>query len=347
MIKQRLLIIGVLMLLATGTLFALHFSSERPNQQKNGFERRIISNAVQPVSEMKLPRDVMSICNVDNNTVYLQTTDPGKIYYTSDLKRLDTLRLKLPYIPKLQRNVHVEVHYPMVYIMAGNARKVITGHIQSDEYQLIDVPTPGSFAKPVLINPNEMIVRCIDTNSLDALFYKINLSNGSVVPEQGISERLGDAGFAHDGLLLYDKNANKLAYVHYYSNSICLFDTSLQPVGRYHTIDTTLIPGISLRINSEGTKSVTTDAPPQMINGAGVLTGGVLYVRSYLQGDDETDFAGKLPIDRYSMETGQYLGSYYLPYPRKWVLRDLVANDEVIYLLFKDRLTSGKIISNQ
>lgn len=335
--KQRLIIIGVLTVLAVGTLYALNISSDASGSQKNGFIRQFVSEVSLPVyAELAVPAQVIGICAIYGDTVFLQTRTPGLIYYTSDFKRLDTIRLQIPPIPKMQSLFFTEVQYPVVYIIGGNARKVIRGNVLKGAMDILDVNTPGSFSHPVFLSDHEMVVRCIDSVTYDALFYKVDLISGSAIREQGISEHLGDAGFIHDGMLGFDITNKQLAYVDYYSNNVTMLDESLHLLKKFNTIDTHSVSGMVVH---KGKGSITNKLPPRMVNGINAISEGTLYVMSRLKGDNETDMETVIPIDRYNTSTGEYVGSFYLPFGKKQMPLDFIIKGNALYVL-----TSSKLI---
>jgi len=341
--RRPLYIICGLVLAAFLLLFSLNAAIDKPNKYKNGFNRNITTNALQIDKEIPLPGDASTICNVTNETVYLQSEKAGVVYFTKDFKRMDTLRLAVSVVPALRHPFFTIVHFPNVFILDVNGRRLVKGNFQTGGSSAIALQTPGPDSKPVWLSDRKIVVRCVDTATLDALFYKIDPLEGNAAIEKNVSERLGDAGFINDGTLLYDAKLQQLVFVNYYSNRISVFDTNLALLNRYHTIDTVTRAGVSLSISKQGIKSVTHKKPPRMINGPTSVYDAVLYVRSYLKGDNEQEFDNNIPIDRYSLTSGKYIGSIYLPYQSREKLESFMVTDKYLYALFRNKLVRMKI----
>ena len=339
--KKQLFLIGIIILIVAGILLALNLATIKPNEIKNGFNRIIINNLITTEKEISIPENVITrIAGISGDRLFLQSSNPNIIYYTGDFNKIDMITFQFPDIPKLKSSFAVVPKYPFIYILAGNARKIVKNNFVTRENQVISVQSPGPLSYPISINDNEWTLRCTDTISRNAYFIKINLTNGEIIKKDNFSERLGDAGFIHDGLLLYDQKNKFQVYREYYSNRITIFNEQLELKNYYHTIDTFFSPTMKIR---RTLFSVTNSEPPKMINGVGSLANGILYVRSYLQADNEKNFENRIAIDRYDISTGAYIGSFYLPYSKSDRLVDFKIHDDLIYILFKDKIVRTKI----
>jgi uncharacterized protein YxeA len=335
--KQRIIILLALAILAAGTLFALHLNSDGPNKHLNGFSRKMLPVAVQIIAKHNFDVHFTELCGANNNELFLSGRIPGKVYRTNrKLDRLDTITLPLPNIPKLAPVFYTMVEYPNLYILAGNSRKLITGNFISHNTKVVDLPI-GPFGNGTMIGTDCFMVRAIDTGSKNAQFIKITASGSRIEKDNAISKELKDAGFTHDGMLNYDQKTSSLIYVDYYSNEVTCFDTSLQVKYRSHTIDTTFISPIHVGRNQS---KLMTSGPALMVNRNSFVYNGTLYVISNLKADneDQSKFSNNSVVDEYSVSNGQYKGSFYLPVKSNTNPKIYMLNDGTVVIITKDEL---------
>jgi hypothetical protein len=302
----------------------------------------INNNIIAEQAKIATPLNIQRIADISGDTIYLQSRTPGLIYFTKDLQTFDSIKINLPEMPVLENAFITSIDYPKQFIIGYNAKKVAVVDCITGEYKLFDTNTPGPVNNAIYLGNYQYMLKSIDTTNLNCLFYKIDLLNKTIVKENNLSKSLGDAGFIHDGLLLYDNKYKLFTYTEYYSNNIVTFDTTLRSLNRYHTIDTFNSSGMHVKISATG---VINDLPPRNTNGAGGLDNGILYVRSYVIADNDQAPEKEIRIDRYSLENGTYLNSFYLPNPREDKLINFTVKDGYLYALFKEHLSKMKIKS--
>lgn len=311
--KKEIVIVTALVLVATGILFALNLTSGKPNTNKNGFNRVISNATLKEVNRIKLSGTLFHIVGFKDDSIYFTGKKPGCVYMVTDhLKKIDTLDLHIPENPKLYNHFPTFVNYPDVYIIGGNARTYISGNLESGFYKVDTLISKGAPLNVVKIGDAAFIFRRITEISTNADFAKINIKSKDLQSEKNISPALSDAGFTHDGILDYDVYTNTLVHVPYYNNNITTFDTSLNLIARFHTIDTnSTARNHTIHVGS----SVTLKNPPAPVNSRSWVFNGHLYVLSKLQADNESSeaFSVYRPIDQYEISSGKYLRSYKLP----------------------------------
>ena len=334
--KRVLYNIVGLMVLSTIILLSLNYVADKPNTSKNGFERKPLVNSFVKEAELFLPKEVTYISNLNADTVFLQTRTPGLIYFTSDFKNVDTVRVDIPGDIKADKVFYSKIAYPYVYILFGNRKKALIANLINNTRTVLNVPVPGPFKTPVWIDDHTIILRCIDTITYNAAFYKIDLFAGTSEVEKNLSKPLGDAGFTQDGLLRQDNLSGDLCYMEFYTNSITIFDTCLQKLDiKSHTIDTVTVAGMRIRTSAT---NITHSEPPKVINGLSAVNDGRLFVRSYLKADNDMGLSGVVPIDRYNLIKGNYEGTYYLTDVDRKRLTSFEVKDETMYCLFENKI---------
>lgn len=141
-----------------------------------------------------------------------------------------------------------------------------------------------------------------------------------------------DSIFSTEGQLHYSHQTGIVVYVYTYRNEFICMDTSLNVIGRYHTIDSNSIAKIDVvRLEDR----ITLATPPLVVNRVTAVYGSRLFVCSSIPGrnDELTKFTTSDVVDVYDIETGKYIHSFHLKRPSKKKLKSLHANNGMIYCL--------------
>jgi len=103
-------------------------------------------------------------------------------------------------------------------------------------------------------------------------------------------------------------------YIYFYRNQFICLDTNLNIIYTGRTIDTNSVAKIKLaEIKSENKKTFFT--PPKVINKFNCVAGESIFINSTLNANNEDNsfFRTHSAIDVYSLKTGRYCYSFYLP----------------------------------
>jgi len=342
--KQRLLISGLIALAAALVMLTLNASIDHPNKYENGFKRRFFADESSLIYSMPAEPDITDISTIDAENIYFQTKSPYKIA-SADLclKAYKTVQLNPQPIKNIAPLFFLTVIYPKVFVLAGNARVLLQGDINSKSVQVFQVPT-YAFNKGLVYENGKYLVRALDTASLDLQFYSCNVLNSRIVKERGISPKLHDAGFTHDGMLRFDNETRNFVYVDYYSNHITCFDTALRLKFRSHTIDTICVS--TARPARRGT-SISNSKPPVVINQYCSISNGRIYIISNLKSDNQSegDWRGGTTVDVYDDSAGQYIGSYYMKGLERKSIKDFKVNQDKVFLLTENAIKEYQLIA--
>jgi hypothetical protein len=181
----------------------------------------------------------------------------------------------------------------------------------------------------VIVPPNRMIGRYYnreqDQSYLEAGDKELPL------------ERFNEGLFAADGLLLYNRQHDRIFYIYTYKNTFINLDPNLQQQYLAHTIDTNSIPKIKVASVHDET---TLAAPPAVVNKKACTYGDYLFIHSALRAnnEDRASFGNNYVIDVYETATGRYFRSFYLPPEHGKKLTYFEVFDEKIVALYDDVL---------
>ncbi|MBN8879852.1 MAG: hypothetical protein J0I32_20070 [Sphingobacteriales bacterium] len=311
--RKHLTLLLVLIVVAVGILYALNKTNGAPNRVKNGFVRNFDGTTATLIKEADFGWHFREVCGQQGDSLFLMGTDPTKIFMTNtNLSKLDTFNLDIPPIKRLAPAFRCNVIFPYAYIVSSNAQRIIKADLITGKSEVRVLPFHGVFHNSVMLDSNRFVIRYIDTTTLNAKFKLMDGKGNILITEGNLSKPMQDAGFLYAGSLNYDKQSDKLVFATSYVNELTCFDTMMKLNYNTQTIDTTH----TLKTEIVHTKrGVTFKKPPISINGHATIYNKTLYLRSKLMADNEhnNDFDKNIVIDRYKIEDGHYLGSFYLP----------------------------------
>jgi hypothetical protein len=333
--RKAIYILLSLLLSAIIIITVLVKTAPLPNKILNGFDRTIhATNFLLPLGNM--PADsVQLISGATKTQLFFTTADPTIIlctdYHLQHPKRIK-LALSKGLIDSLQTYFYTTIDSPFVHIFGYNMPAIITLPLSGGNTQVFRLP-PGGFSKAYPITPDQFILRKLDRKIADQQFLKVNTTTNDIIFEKNLSTLHQDGGMSTDGTLVYDTTSRKLIYTNFYNNQFFTFDTSLQKIKDGHTIDTSTHFRFQLSDATARNEHVfTSQGPDEMVNNTSFVYKGKLFVHSLLKGDHEADgkFDNNTVIDKYDINTTQYLGSFYLPLRANKVRRIYIFNDKMV-----------------
>jgi hypothetical protein len=330
--KKRILVILSIVIASVSVLLILNEKGDQINKKDNGFTRKSTYNIAKLLSRTTKNNTVSDVVGITGDTLFLSDRKAGVIYISdTSLSRIDTININLPDSLHLEPLFFTTVKYPRVYIMGGNARTIVCADLNTKK---IEVKFIGGdpFTGAIAFRENEIIFKRISHESLSPSFNKVNFKSLNIQTDNGqLLPQLGDAGFTHDGKLVYDSATNRFVYTCFYNNQFYCFDTSFNLVYKGHTIDTT---STAKKITEHKGRTVNQAKPPLMVNAFSAAFGGKLYVKSKLRADNEDydKFNSLTTIDVYDIKTGKYLDSFSVPSldNQKVVRFRVIKDDEII-----------------
>ncbi|GEM_PF-4608587 len=327
--------IKILLLIATSVIpiAFIFYRAELPNRTDNGFTRRFVSEPPHLINEFHLGDKARVIIGKRQGEILFSTDCANQLIgispVTGSVRSMPTTSSRImqqalsainTFAMRLEGNYLYLYDFNRTVLYALDpisARRENTIHI-------------GFFCSAIAaMRPDAVIVRGYDTARSSLLFGKIS-TDGNTLWENHISLPSMDGGLSTDGQLIYDRQSGLLSYVHYYNNRVAVFDTLLQAKHTFTTLDT-IAP--KLRLDP---------AKPRLIsNKTACVHEGTLYVCSNLRADNETyqTYMKNIPVDGYDVQTGDYLGSFYLPVDDGKLIRDMrVINGRLYAFYFSGRL---------
>lgn len=335
--RNTLILIVAVMTIAISLVTLLAWIALHPIHLPNGFNRRIIKKELTLLHVSENSSNVNGVSGASQYRYYFRTIDPARIWSTDhSLQNSKLIQLRVPNSERIASAFYSVVDSPVVHIMAGNGPAIIQAHLAGYEPFISRFPT-ALFTRAVKISTNTYVFRGFDTTEKKAgqLFIKGNPKSGDIMRRKNITGNTIDAaGISTDGQLSYDASTGLLLYVSFYSNQVFCLDTNLQLLYAGRTIDTVSRPQVE--IGSAG-NTVTASSPARVINSRSKVAEGRLYVVSKLKADNEDieDFRNNAIIDTYDTPTGNYMGSFYLPYYKREKFTDFSVVRDKLVVVYK------------
>lgn len=309
----------LLMLLAILGVFILVWFAGNPNRGSNGFVR-----------EFGQKRAVLDGAVSTNEALfrYLGEYKGGHLFASAGSKtffvidnnfsHVRSFSLKLPVNNLVKAAKDFMLDNEDISLVAFNYGTIYTSSERDTAYTQWKIHGP-MFTTAIKISPTSLVVRQVDTTGVSLEFRKIDLSTNDLASRSDLYSEGKDLGFSTAGSFAFDSSLHKLFYVHFFSNKIAAFDTTLTLSFLANTIDTTQLP--SLQTTSADTSkrisNITNTTPKRAINRSATCYKGNLYVLSLVKADNESQdlFDSNNVVDVYSCIDGKYNYSFYLEKP--------------------------------
>jgi len=282
----------------------------------NGFDRKFTYQASLYKKTLLTSRP-QSIAGFRNDSLYLSTLTSGKLVVVptaSLVPRVSFFNLASPRITPVHNVFRYECHNRGPILFSGNTRQIIQWDWDGSLREVANVPgQPFIYAKG--IGANKFVMRQLNAEGTDMEFTLFDAGQNTVETVKDPTEPSGDRGLKTDGSLSSDLSENLFTYVHYYSRKVIVFDTILQPVTRFSTID-----------RSARQDSSSAGRPGLTLHQTSTAYKGLLLICSNLKADNETEdnYRRNIPVDLYKSRTGQYLGSFYLPVSEGMLIKNMM-----------------------
>jgi len=310
----------MLSLLAFFIIWMVFHFGEIPNKRDNGFKRHYFLKSYSQTHVMDFKDTLHEIIGSTRSTIYITTATSGEVLEIGENVSNKIKRIKIPFFSRFHdslqlSSVAIKIDSPDIYLFAENKPAIIKTTFDSTLFEIRILP-PGPFSREVMAGDDCFILRKFEARVTDQIFVRYNFSTGRLKKEENISEIYGDGGIKSDGQLHFDVETRKLYYIYYYKNLLLSFDTALNSVNKFFSIDT--ISSFKIRtgiVKNNGTAAYTNITPANIINKVNCVKNGLLFNMSALRADNESDkfFSDNSILDIIDLRNGVYLGSISLP----------------------------------
>jgi hypothetical protein len=191
------------------------------------------------------------------------------------------------------------------------------------------------FFEMVPLDTQSFIIVKYDTVFKQSVFVKAD-HDKILLKNMFIPRTEGEGIFSIDGMLHKHKDDKSLVYVFYYRNEFVRLDSNLKLIYSAKTIDTNRFAKVKVsKVRSRQTLNLA--GPSPYVNRMSSVNKNYLFIYSAAMADNERDKNG-FPIDVYLVDSGSYLGSFYLPAFEEMNLSDFQVLGNKLFAVFGDSL---------
>ncbi len=325
------------------TVIFLFVSSEHIIKKENPFIRKFIPHPMDYVAEYNLELNSYYLMGVYNDSIYIGNKTAA-IYQARLSLELD--RLKEHYIVLDDNN---QVYYrsrqyllpPYFYLSDGVIPYIYRSKLNEEYSKRLDSKYYFSLFQP--IDSTKFIVRTRSRNyNMDALGL-IDTDLNTIDLKYDLLTTQGEEVFDTDGMLLYNKELNRIIYVYFYKNEYLVIKPNLELDYLGNTIDSINKVQIEIKENDlNNSKKMIT--PPKTTNLLTATYGDYLFVNSSLKGKNESEINWKdtSVIDVYSLIDRHYQYSFVIPNRDGKKPIEMIFNDQYIIVLFDTHIRKYK-----
>jgi hypothetical protein len=310
----------------------LAFLSKKSIVKKNGFNRRLLSSTLTPRKLITLPVKVVKLIGIQSGKIFFQEDNPAEILSTNlSLDSLQTIKINISPDKRPGSSVRMFMQGHQVYVANRNAPAIVAYDLETGKsYSHV---LHNYFNQETILSTDQFILRAKDVTSQSHRFVKLDLTKKDTMREDHFSDRKVIGGFQTAGMLYYDTAIKQACYSYFYQNGFICMDTNLNLKLKARTIDTITQREIKVaRVAS----SLTMKQPPPFVNSTGSVFAGKLFLQSMLKADNEfdLDFNENSVVDVYSLTTGSYKGSFYIPAYEGKKAQQFHVSEKKLYALY-------------
>lgn len=307
----------------------LYVMSDGLNHRENSFIRLFPPHPIKVLAKRNLHYNSFYIAGLSNEQITLgnYTSIDKVISWDYQLKDSTSRTLLFPKNENLYwSSMKITSSAFGIYLGDISTPALLTAHDDTVKVRRLKAP---HFISAVIIPPDKMVGRYYNSEQ-DQSYLKVG---NNELPLDRFTEGL----FAADGLLLYNKEQDRLFYIYSYKNTFLSLDANLQVKYYGHTIDTNAVPKIKVAAVKNETSLA---APPAIVNKKACTYGEYLFIHSGLKAnnEDKSSFNKNYVIDVYKIADGRYFRSFYLPPEQGKKLTYFEVYGEKVVALYDDVL---------
>lgn len=300
------------------------------------FERRYDERPARPLKQVSPGGRFSQILDIVNRDTFLLNDENGKKLYWVNSSNKTTI----PFAPQnLGKQMITAAWYDTghLYVLNGNGKSLLRKERfpQDNGSDAISSVTFNT-VRAMPMGDNRLLLRMTDTNFHDCRMAIYNVATGTHYTDKWPRRDINCDCLGTDGIFAYDGNG-VIFYVNHYNSRILKFDSTLQPVTEYATIDRQkLLPTVTF---NAATKTNRFDSPHRIVNAFAAADSNYLYVISYASATNDLGSVmhNNTPVDRYAVKDGSYAGSVHLEGVNIDEVNDLKIKEGMAYLLVKGK----------
>lgn len=325
-----------LLVLSTGSMVALFFSSEHIMKKENNFTRRFPPHPVTEDQSYDLTVNSFYFAGFHDGDVYLgNSSSPFRIFKMDEtFRKVDTIDLQ-PEKDVAFKNLKYLVQGQMLYAYDGSVPVIYASKIDSLTYPLKAVSKEDVFFDQLVpVSQTQYFLRIEEfLSKRTGVAYLSVREKQRVKISNTLLTLKADGGFDADGKLLYDAELHQAYYLFYYRNQILQFNSDLTLSKEMKTIDPVREANLEVIKMKDGRRKIK--GPSSLVNRNMVVHRGLIFNEANLMGKHESQelWTKNAVVDVYQTPTATYWGSFYIPHRGKEKMFQMMMTDDYFYIL--------------
>lgn len=344
--------IAIITLLSIILISILYLWSNKGLYKNNNFERNFLKN--EPILTYKtiLGESDFSIADITSSNIILyEYRQPyNLLYLNNSLDNIDRVTLPIPHASKKIEGYNtIALTDSSFYLLNGksfNAFKI------SKDFKTVISSRVNSqyFYQSLVLKTNTFVfvTTIAENNKYRRILRKVNWRGNELNKYLPIKEKEGI--YSTDGLLAYNKKSNRIAYMYYYKGIFTCLDTNLRILYNAKTIDTIAHSNLSIinkttLVNDKKHNVGAASTPPKIVNRSIAISDNYIFINSFIKSNSEDlfRFTNNSVIDIYTIETGKYVASFYIPKDEKNKLTEFRVYNDALYAIYKNKIVMYKL----
>ncbi len=346
MSRKLILLLCSCFLIATVVVVTLYAANYKIVHERGGFLREYEKKFVRKTAEMEIGFSSWYFAGATADSIYFgNVTAPFHILMVdkalSGSQRVK-IRLKDLENASVYQSARVSVDLPYFYLADGYQPALYRGRIGEWIAEPFDWDTRVYFQKFVPITPTSFAIRSNSVRSRENILGKVQVDSPRVKLNDKLLQKQVDGIFCTDGLLMHNKDINKLVYSYYYRNEFLVCDTNLNLEYRGHSLDT--FTKAQLKIGHINSDQIDKLLEKRTINSKSATYSNYLFLKSNVLAKNDKDVALRHAalIDVYNLLTKRYAFSFSIPNYRYSTdnvpMREFLVTDSALYALYEKQL---------
>jgi hypothetical protein len=304
----------------------LFLSSEKEIKRNNAFQRKYMPHGLEELGSLKLESNAFYIAGIDDNWIYLGNYN-APLYLkavSKDLACWNEIKIELDNYDLPYKRVRIEVQSPYFFVGDGTVPILFRGKVKEwkartfsrGDVYFYDFKSQDSAS---------LVFTTTSAKSGHTILGRLQNKDDNIEVElnHDLLKVQKDGKFDTDGLLLWDGDSQKTAYVYYYRNQYEVADRNLIYLQTGKSIDTISQAQIDVAYY-KGDDSYK-KGKSTFVHKTGGIYGNQLYINSDRLGKFESEevLNSASIIDQYDVEKGEYIHSFYFYHQPNQKLREI------------------------
>ncbi len=329
-------------------IIVLYHRSDYMVKKENHFIRRFLQHPITEEKRYDLAVNSFYFAGSTKDSVYLgnYTTPFSLVSLNNGLQAMNEKKIIPDRFDFSFKRALIQINAPYYYLYDGTVPVIYRGILGNEKVQTYSY-SQAYFSQLINWDQGSFIFSTYYTPlQKQSLGILCPDEKNPVRLKPDLLKKYKDGVFDTDGLMNFDKENQSLVFVHYYKNQFLVLDKDLNIKGDFKTIDTISRPQIDVAELNDGRRKM--NKPPLKVNLTSTVKYGLLFNQSDLMGryENSKNWENNAVIDVYSIIEQNYIGSFYLPKPKKIKKIQLEISGDYLFVLVGNEIIRYRFAQN-